>query len=334
MKRLRLFSPLAFLGLAFLLLNASIARSETSIQRSFRFNPGQSLIVDTERCNISIVGSDRDDIRITAECNDEIEKYHKLEFAELSTGLKIKSRVLDREEKHESLLDHLGVLFGNSRRIEKLNLTISIPQQANIQICNSRGKIEISSIDGDVDVANTRSPVYCTNITGSLNLANSRDIIEVSSVDGPVNIQNSRGVIKVANLLSGGKIVNSRGNIHLDSSSGDFIISNSRGHTEVNGLRGRVNGSSSRGNLKVSFAGQPTGDCELKTNRGHLEICVPENSAACITAEVNRGKVYSDRPVFYKYDRGGVINGDKSENSPNLKLSATRGNIRIKSSGS
>ena len=315
-------------------LGASSAFCGKSLRRSFAFEPGKSLTIKASRCDIQIEGSNRDGIEVYAEFEEDIEKNYKLEFEPEAGGLTIIARALEWQDSKDRNPLLAWLSWNTNWPGENLNLKISVPYQVCPQIENSRGRIEINSIQGDVSVDNSRADILCSNIDGPVSAHNSRAAVELTRVKGRVEVSNSRGLIRLVGVSAGGYLENSKGDIEIESATGEFEFDNTRGNIQVSGLNGAVTAQNSRGDIVLLFAGQPTGNCDISTERGNIEVRIPPDIRADLSASSHRGKICCDIPLQLVGEMGGdEIEGTLAGGGPKLTLSCSRGEIRITQAG-
>jgi len=312
----------------------STAFSEKTLQKSFPVGPGGALKIHGERCHIFLEGSSRSDIYLQAECGKDIENHYELSFEQGEESLEVIIKAIYKREDKSFLF---GLFKSTSQRFdlkppEYLRLTFSVPQDFNPQIKDSRGSIEIRSISGRVEVNNSRGKITCEGIAGPVTAHNSRGGIALTQVEGTVEAKNSRGSIDMTNVSGDSRLVNSRGSIELKNFNGMLEASNSRGNIKIAGLEGGIKATNSRGHIEVKFCTPPTVDCQLSASRGDIELYLPPEKGAEISAEAHRGKIASDIPLLLVGEVGeGKLEGRiAGGGGPRIKLITSRGNIRIK----
>lgn len=311
----------------------SSAFSAKTLQKSFPVGPGGTLNFSGARCHITLEGSSRSDVLLRAECEKDIEDYYKVSFEQSEESVEIRVEALkERETKTRffGLFKSTREYFG-LKPSEYLTFTISVPHDFNPYIEDSRGKVEIRSISGRVETYNSRGPVTFEQITGSVTVHNSRGGITLSRIEGPFEAKNSRGPIEAVDVSGDGCLFNSRGSIEATNLTGALETSNSRSQIKVTGLEGKIKAHNSRGHIEVEFCRQPAEDCQLSASRGSIELCLPREKGADISAQAHRGKIASDVPLMVVGEVGqSRLEGRIAGGGPRIKLTTSRGDIRIK----
>ena len=325
----KIFTPVFIMSI----LSFSTAFSGKTLQKSFPVGPGGTLNFHGARCHIILEGTSRSDVSLRAECAKDIEDHYKVTFdqGEESLGISVEP-LFEKEGKSRffGLFKSTREYFGLEPS-EYLTITISVPQGFNPYVKDSRGKVEIRSIDGRVEAYNSRGPITIESVSGPVTVHNSRGCIALSRIEGTVEAKNSRGPINVTDVTGDTRLVNSRGTIEVEGLSGALETSNSRGQIEVAGLEGKIKARNSRGHIEVNFCQTPTEDCELIASRGNIEIHLPAEKGADISAAADRGKIASEIPLTVVGEVSkSRLEGRIADGGPRIELTTSRGDIRIK----
>ena len=311
----------------------STAFSAGTLRKSFTVGSGGTLNFSGERCHIVLEGSSRSDIQLRAECGEDIEDHYEVSFEQSGESLEIRVETL-YEEKTRSRF--FGLFISTSQRFglkseDYLTFTVSVPQDFNPCIKDSRGRVEIRSISGRVEAYNSRGPVTVEGVSGSVTVHNSRGPVTLARIDGKLEVRNSRGSINVEDASGDSRLVNSRGSIELKNFKGTLETCNSRGHIKVTGLEGKIKADNSRSRIEVEFCSAPAEDCRLSASRGDIDLSLPGEMGANISAQANRGKIASEIPLMVVGEVGkSRLEGRMADGGPRIELTTSRGDIRIK----
>ena len=311
----------------------SAAFSAETLQKSFSVGGGGTLNFSGERCHIVLEGSSRNDVQLRAECGKDIEDHYKLSFEQSGESLEIKVEALYEKETRSRFF---GLFRSTSQRFglksdEYLTFTVSVPQDFNPCIKDSRGRVEIRSISGRVEAYNSRGPVTVEGVSGSATVHNSRGPVTLARIEGKLEVNNSRGPINVVDASGDSRLVNSRGPIELKNFNGALETCNSRGHIKVTGLEGKIKADNSRGPIEVEFCSAPAEDCRLSNSRGDIDLCLPCEMGADLSAQANRGKIASEIPLMVVGEVSkSRLEGRMADGGSRIELTTSRGNIRIK----
>jgi len=325
----KIFTPVFIMSV----LCVSTAFSGKTLQKSFPVGPGGTLNFTGARCHIILEGSERSDVHLRAECGKNIEDHYKLSFDQGEESLEISVEpiyVKETKSRFFGLFKSTREYFG-LKPSEYLTLTVSVPQDFNPCVKDSRGSMEIRSIDGRVEAYNSRGPITIEAVSGSVAAHNSRGGIALTRIKGTVEARNSRGPISVADASGDGNLVNSRGHIEVENLTGALKVCNSRENIKIAGLEGKLNATNNRGNIEVEFCRAPAEDCQLTSSRGSIELCLPSEMGADISAHTDRGKIASEVPLTVVGEvSSSRLEGRIADGGSRIELTTYRGDIRIK----
>lgn len=135
-----------------------------------------------------------------------------------------------------------------------IDFEITVPASARLTVHDTSGKIEISAMQGDVDVADTSGTFSARDLAGSLQLGKESGDIYLANIAGNTLIESRSGQMKLRNLgalqvsasngnldLAGARqaeIRNLDGNINVAQVSGALAIDDTSGEIRVSGVSG------------------------------------------------------------------------------------------------
>jgi len=218
-----------------------------------------------------------------------------------------------------------------------VDFNITIPKQTDLRCDSSRGSIEVSNLEGNMNGKTSRGSISINNLCGSAQLHTSRGSITCDGVSGDnFKLKNSRGNINVSTVsVESLDLESSRGSINVsESSASKMRIFTSRGHVTCNEITANdLTGGSSRGNVKIIYAATSPAqiNADLAVSRGNIELTAPSNYAGQIELTARRGSINTDLPIKVKGDLGKKrITGTIGQGSGKLYLKTSRGSISIK----
>lgn len=265
----------------------------------------------------------------------------------------------------------LSLLQSSNGDIEALNAG------GDLDIQTSAGDLRIEDLDGDLEARTSGGDIRLKSISGTADLNTSGGSILVVDAKKSVVLKTSGGEIDVKNVAgpieaytSGGSIdlLDCDGNAELNTSGGDITVENvngsldaqtSGGDVEGLSINGRVIARTSGGDVKLLDirgavrATTSAGDIDvevtltdfskdhrifLATSSGSIDLAIPENMPASITAEIrnnsrwNRYEITSDFPLSKSSEgsrrlrKTGEINGGGDE----ILLETSGGDIDIR----
>jgi Toastrack DUF4097 len=351
-----------------LVLTWGVAFGATSLERSFDFPEGGSLVVDSDIGSLRVQGTEGSTLRVAVEANCDLEENFELSFDPDKDLLVIHCRWKELEDSI-SLWDAIKGGFSDRKynlQRPKVRFTIMVPRKINLDLTTNRDWIELNSIEGKVKAATSRQRIQAEGITGEVTLRNSRGAIILKEIEGPVEaatsrqriqaegitgkvtLHNSRGAIILKEIEGPVEATTTRQNIQAEEITGEVTLRNSRGaiilkeiegpveaattrqNIKAEGITGKVTLHNSRGSITTVLNTIPSDDSELRTDRGKISLALPSETNALINARTNRGKVKTSLPLTVS----GEFSKDKIEGvlgtgGPRIRLSNSRGDIVI-----
>jgi DUF4097 and DUF4098 domain-containing protein YvlB len=248
------------------------------------------------------------------------------------------------------------------------NLDLSIPKEASLEVDNTAGDLEISSlvgevklrsgssgmrlqnIGGNITVETRRSDlVRCTNVKGNIDLHGHGSDVELNRVAGKVSINGDyTGTISLRSLDNAVRLRNSRTDLQVEHIPGEIRLD--RGSMNIQDAVGplRVNAHSTDLSLEnVTNAVEISvdrGDIDLKPGRlplsrmtahassGNIELALPATASFALTANTERGQVendFGDELKEQTSERGARLEGSIGS-GPSIDLVTGRGTITVR----
>src|ERR1022692_1324758 len=150
--------------------------------------------------------------------------------------------------------EHDG-FFGFHNLSYSVNLDVTMPETAPLELRNSFGSVSIEDLKANADVTNAHgkltfrngrgtqrlenqfAAVEVTGNAGDVTIRNGNGSVDVSDVTGIVNVKNRFANVTVTNPGHGGTIVNGNGAVQVTGAGGDLRITNLFGKVTVSGVK-------------------------------------------------------------------------------------------------
>ena len=313
-----------------------------------------SIEIQNPRGDISIVSADTSSIQVQA---------HEIAYASSDTEAK---KIFDAETPHVTVTGSEVLVKSDSNSSGRLNLTITVPHLAHVTVNSGRGDVTAAGLGGGINVNSPHGDVHLSEITGSVqvHLANDKhdfsahqvtgDIIadgncndltlsdtkgritingeifgevHLENIGGPVDIHTSVTDLQLAEL-TGDLTLNSddlrvteaKGPVHVATHSKDVDLSQIYGDVHVEDRDGRISVEPA-GNYAV----------EAKNNKGDVELTLPPNASASVSAKTRNGDIVSDYSMPSLGDgENKVATFQIGSGGAKVTLSTENGDVRIK----
>jgi len=253
------------------------------LDRRIPVEPGGLLQVDLDLGEE--VRADRVSLDVRSHEADEI--YATADLSGLGA-----SSVLFRVEQ-----DERGVrLYGRSGGLMSwlfggpgLTVRIWVPRNFSIDVRNASGPIRIEDLTGEVRARTTDAALEVRGVEGSLRLRSGGGTISAAEIRGDVAVRASAGSVELAWITGDVRARSDGGDIRARHVDGALELRTDSGEVSLRDVRGVADVRTERGAVYASFSGAPEG--RLETQRGSIEVVLPEHSGAALEARSGRGSV-------------------------------------------
>lgn len=327
--------------------------------------------------NIEVERSDSSKVEVTAEIairnNDETySKSISDKIVEVSQGDTIKV-----EAKAKSI-DY------DKYKIQSINIDFKIKVPANLEvnikneygditaynvgksldISDKNGKIEVSSVGGDLTIENQYGDIESSGIKGKCEITDKNGQVDLQDVDKDVRIDNAFGNISLQNIGGSAVIVNNNadikgtligGSVDIDSSycgivlesiKGGVKLKDKNGNVDIMDVGGNVKAENKYGDIKLDNVSKaievsdknanielnsdkiPTGDIKIENEYGNIDLSMPENINASIDAFLRYGDI-SNNYGFNVTEKNNEksMNGTVGKGGVKIDIKNKNGNI-------
>jgi DUF4097 and DUF4098 domain-containing protein YvlB len=316
----------------------SLSFGAKHLERSFQVSPGGTFTLNSDFGGVKVVGRGGNTVLVQVDSDRDIEDILDLNFSQEGNQV-----IVQGDKKRISVSQFFKF------KTKKVNFTVSVPSNFNIDLNTGGGGIDLRSIEGEVKGYTSGGGISAEEITGSLTVRTSGGGIELREINGPANARTSGGGITLEEInglvearTSGGGVqaYNLNGDASLHTSGGSITAEGhkgvlkartSGGGIKITGLTGRAMAKTSGGSITFSLVEPPTGDCEMRTSAGSITCYLPRATNAHINARTSAGKVVTELPitVMGKIEKSS-IEGTLGDGGPTLTMRTSAGSIKIK----
>jgi len=338
-----------------------------AIDKKVKIKRGTTVSIKNKFGDIEVIPTNTDEVKIHAEI--EVGANTEEEAQEYAQKIEIKAEVVGSELKIATIYPErdkvLKNLSGRYRFQHQVNLKISVPRFAPVQIDNSFGDIEVNDLKQPLSVGGKFGDVYVmgcekiqiNNSHGDVDVKYAKDtlLIEnhfggvvVKDAHGPVTVDNSHGGVEVRNAKQGTRIYNKYGSVELSDIRGYCEVRNSHGSVKLSDVdvvdvinrygsitiknaSDEVDVQNAHGSVTIELYESPIPEISACTSFQPIELILPDNVACKILAETSYGSIESDFPLDVERSRytttaSGTINHGKTR----VDLETKHSNIYIR----
>jgi hypothetical protein len=280
---------------------------------------GGRVAISNRFGHITIMGWDRDTIEATATKENTAEPIQVKITADSARGglLRITPDLENESTRREPgrFEKTIPPGFGGQPRGPKIALVVKLPRYAEIEsISAEAGSIEVSDVNGALNIRNEHGNVKVENVEKAVNVAVTRGNITVNKVGGDVHLFALIGTLSARCVKGRVEANNTSGLITLFSVGGD------------------VDAETTGGSIELTSAVNASGRYRLKTMDGKLRMSIPANAPGfTATLWSYRGEAKSDFPLTQESQTGVVhrLSGHYGNGQAQIKLDSFGGNISL-----
>jgi DUF4097 and DUF4098 domain-containing protein YvlB len=329
--------------------------------------PQPRLIIVNRRGDVAIRASDKP--AFDAVVKETVRADNEAEAKKLSDELKFEIVQEGGQYVLRSNLDSLP----NSGRNVRLDLDLSVPKTTTAEITAERGDVSIEGLQGEQTLTTKRGDVRAANIEGLVRVHKSRggtqvrDIkgnVEVDGRGGDVDVANVSGTVTVSGDFSGavqfsdvgqtlrynssrtdlstqrlsGRLYMEMGSLDARGVDGPFELTTRQKDINLDGFAHSLKITNKNGEIHLRASSPPRQSIDVQSERGGIELVLPEGSSFQMDARSRHGEVESEfnAPSLKVVGEGDEpsIEGTYGKGGPLIRLSTSYGTIRVARQGS
>ena len=325
------------------------------------FPAGASLHVNDTRGAVNISASEDNQIRVSA--HKRINAENQTDADKWNTGTKpqisVSGNTVTLNANNQGAGDHWVAV----------DLDISIPRKAPVNVSTRYGDVSIIGRDGDLQVSDQHGDVSASDINGKVSLNLDHSSVRVSQVSSDVSIegrandvslQDIKGAVhldgdfmesvKMAKIAQAVTFKSSRTDMllarldgDLDLDSGDLQASDVQGPVRLstrskdirlNGVSGDVRMEDENGSVELHM--NKLGSMQVENRKGDIQIYVPDKAAFQVDARTRGGEIETDFDGL-KVDNAAdpaVATGTIGNDGSRMVLNNDHGTIEIRKGSS
>jgi hypothetical protein len=319
------------------------------------------VVVHNGRGDISVRGSDDQEIRVTAK--KTVKSWSETEAARIADRISVGiEQNGDGYEVRPSGFDLSNAKIG-------VDLEVAVPKKSVLSVKTDKGGVTVSGISGDVVITDMLGDVDVRGTAGDVNVETRKGDVKVSSTKGDVKISGKGGEIEVNDTagsltvegefygpiradkaVKGVRMVSSKTDLtlsaltgHFESGSGNLDIVDAPGNlslrtrdSEINveNPGGKVNIDNRNASIGVRFSSAPKEDVQITNSSSEIALTVPGSASFEIVADCRNCEISSEFPGLgaSKTESGDshLVGKYGNGKGPKITLKTSYGNISLR----
>ena len=302
MPKFKITSWLIIILITFSGIQIESAEYSFDFQKIVEVTEPITLDLSLIRGKVTISGSENGRIiieavkTIRASNHDEAEEVADHIEIKVSPGkkkVKIETNYLKMTNRHQSFWNKfLGT--GNSESFGQVDYNIALPTRTSVIINSNEAIIDLSSLEGDVDITNASGVTRGEYIFGNVTLAQPVGIVDLNWIEGDIRIKSNSARLSIKQL---------RGAIDIATYSGEVNI-----ETELDSPR----------------------DYFVETTSGRITFLMPSTAVGQLQIQTETGKISSEVPITVKSVTRNKLVGNFGDGGPSINIVSTTGDVSVK----
>jgi DUF4097 and DUF4098 domain-containing protein YvlB len=309
----------------------------------------------------------RGDISITAGDGSNIQvQAHEVAFASSDSEAR---RVFDSEAAHVTVSGGSVLVKSESNSSGRINLTVTVPKSAKVIVNSGHGDITAAGLGAGINFTATHGDVHLSDIAGGavVHFSSSSHDLSAHQVDGDITIDGDINDLTLSEIK--GKIAQSGdilGDVHIENVTGALHLHTSVTDLQVGELPGDLTLDSddlrvteAKGQVRVTTHAkdvdlsqiygdtfvedrdgrvsiEPAGNyaVDAKNSKGDVEVTLPPNASASVTARTHNGDIVSDFGALSLDGENKTTAFTIGGGTARIALATDNGDLRIKKGSS
>ena len=163
----------------------------------------------------------------------------------------------------------------------------------------------------------------------SISINGMETAIEVSSLEGDVQITNSSGSFHAEYVYGGVTVSQPIGNINLDWIEGDIRIKSNSSDIKIKQVKGAIDIATFSGEVFIETELDSPKDYFIETTSGKVIFSLPTLAAGELKVETETGKIATEVPIVVKSVSRKKLVGQFGDGGPTIHIVSTTGDVAV-----
>lgn len=230
-----------------------------------------------------------------------------------------------------------------------MDLTLKVPKGVRIgQVENSKGKVNLENVSGNVEVQNSTGEINITGLEGLVKATVNMGKLSLQNITGNVEAKVGTGDLIIKGVQGGVKAELNMGKIDLENITGEVDAQNNTGDVKIREVNGFVTAKTNTGKVnvaKVSGVNEAITDkgdisveiaairdnLNIKSRFGKITALLAPGISAQLEASAPKGSItYKDLPLTVSQSSQTKVSGKLHDGSGKITLETAWGSITLK----
>jgi len=297
--------------------------------------PASSIVIDAVK---HITASDEQEA-------EKLEEYLDIKVDKRGNHVNIVTTTAKEGQPDRSFWDRL--LGRGSDPIGRVDYSVSVPFDCQVQLCNSSGDILVSDLNNDVYATGTSGAIMIERIRAPLVIEANSSSVTVKEVQGDIDISSTSSSITLESITgrtevraTSGTMVGTYldGPLKISKTSGAIKLAHLAGDLRVKSTSGGINVIQKIGGIDIqTHSGDVTIQTEMhsdlgyyvETASGDIIFKAPGGTSGTVNLQSLTGEINTELPVTIRSFSNNKLIGDFGSQGPKVSLSTESGDILL-----
>jgi len=325
--------------------------------------PDAHILVRTIHGDITVRGTDDEQIRVTAKKNvkawseseaDRAGKNTTVAITQNGDGYEVQPTGYDAKDRRIGVDLEVTVPEKSALTVktEKGDIVIS-DQMRDVTVVSQNGDVEVRSTTGDVSIEMRKGDVKASDIKGDVKISGKGSEIEVNTASGSLTVDGDfYGPVRADKIAKGVRMVSARTDLtvsalngHLEAGSGNLDLVDAPGNVtlrtrdneiNVENPGGKLDIQNRNGQVSVRFTVAPKEDVQITNSSSGISLTLPAASNFEIAADCRNCDIDSEfgnlQPSKTESGDSHLAGKNGSGRGPKITLKTSYGNIDVRKS--
>lgn len=211
-----------------------------------------------------------------------------------------------------------------------VDFRISVPIKCDLIIQNNSGSIDISNHEGSVSIiSNVNTRITIRENQGSVTIVSEAADIELSSIEGQIDISNTAGKMIGEFLFGDVRVKQPKGQITLKWVEGDIKVRSETGRIIIKQLRGAIDLTTRSATVEIQTELVSHKGYFVETSSGRILFSVPFSASGLVDIETRSGEIKSEVPIIVNSMTKNKLSGKFGGGGARIVLTSSTGDVTV-----
>ncbi|MGA8223240.1 MAG: DUF4097 family beta strand repeat-containing protein [Candidatus Acidiferrales bacterium] len=211
-----------------------------------------------------------------------------------------------------------------------IDYTIMLPAASQIRGTAGSGRIEITGVEGPVNLTAGSGNISATGISGDVLARTGSGTIQLAAIQGEVEATTGSGDVNLADVHGGIRVQTGSGTIRMAQPAGAVVASSGSGSVDAAGVKDDLRVRTNSGSIVVVGDPQTTTYWDLRASSGNVALQVPATASFRFYARTGSGDINAAIPIVMEGTAGKhELHARIGDGKARVEVETTSGSIAL-----